>query len=286
MSGSPNDQSWEECLLKACRLGELDTVQTLLNQQQKSSEVDRPPYTEMMKAAAQNDCSEIIEYCLRKGAELTCCCVMSEVAVQNAWKSLRVLVNTGGLDINYGLEVFGDFLLTAVRHDNFEMVRFCLEHGADPNLHVFQDCKISIASAAEDSSLEVACELIKYGARVKDSGAIVLAAENGKIDVVNLLLEHGADIDEIGLKDLDPRMDEDMGTPLHKAIMNRHIDLVRFLLMKGADARKPDFLGRRPLQWARMLGHADEAAVLEDHLRVIDDDDDDGGGGAIKKSGG
>ena len=167
--------------------------------------------------------------------------------------------------------------------DNLDMVRFCLEHGADPNMHVFEDCKTSIAAAAESASPEVARELIKHGARIRGSGAIMLAAENEELYIVTLLLEHGADIDEVRLKDLDERMDEHTGTPLHKAIMNRHVDLIWFLLAKGADTRKLDFLGRTPLQWARILGHAEEAAALEAHLKVVDDA---AAAGAAKRSAG
>ena len=44
--------------------------------------------------------------------------------------------------------------------------------------------------------------LIEYGAKVQGSGAIVMAAEEGKVEMVRSLLGKGADVDEIGIEHL------------------------------------------------------------------------------------
>ena len=258
--------SAEKDLVEACRQGQLKKVESLITQLY----VGKPlPFEKMMLAAVEKDQSEIVDYCLEKGAPI-CCHVTNKVAMKRAWQTLRVLVNRGGVDINRDIEGFGDYLLFAVRHDEFHAVSLCLELGADPNLHLFQDANSSIAMAAQDASLNVLKELIKYDAHVRDSNAIVLAAENGRSDVIKLLLEHGADIDEIGVKDLtDPRTKKRMGTPLHKAIGNRHIETIKLLLKHGADVERCDYQGRTSLQWAKELGFNEEVTLLESHLAFI-----------------
>lgn len=102
------------------------------------------------------------------------------------------------------------------------------------------------------STVEVADLLLQHGAKMEGSGAIVLAAEEGKLDMVKFLLEKGADIDEIGLKDFgDDGVTEEGGSALHKAVTVECEDVARYLLDKGADVNLLDIKGRTPLIRAR-----------------------------------
>lgn len=59
-----------------------------------------------------------------------------------------------------------------------------------------------------------------------------------------LLLEQGADVDEIGIMEKDWCDDcgtAQMGSVLHKAVAGGHLDLVKFLLAHGTDINLPDF---------------------------------------------
>ena len=265
------DPATEENLLEACKTGQLDTVQSLIEKirgNQVTEEARLPLYERAMVAASRHDRSEVIKYFLSNDGRMTSK-VINAAAVSHAWNTHRVLVLSGGLDINYEVEWLGGFLILATEQNNLDAVRFCLTHGANPNLHRVQDTMKSIALAADSptASVELATLLIDHGAVVPGSGAIVLAAATGKTDMAALLLDHGTDINEIGVKDYgDDRMDEDMGTPLHKAIENRHVHMIRFLLSRGADAERPDSQGRTPLQLARQLGHKAEVGILEAHL--------------------
>lgn len=192
--------------------------------------------------------------------------VIEQAAISNTWDAQRVLVTVGGFDVNREIEGFGDFLVLATKHDKLETVCFFLEHGASLNLSIVQDSVRSLAVAAGKASVDVAAYLIKHGARVKDTGTIVLAAENGKMVMVQLLLKHAADISKVGLENEDERNDMDMGTPLHKAISRTDVEMMKFLLEHGADAEKRDFSGRAPLQWVNELGYKEEATVSESHI--------------------
>ena len=104
--------------------------------------------------------------------------------------------------------------------------------------------------------MEMAALLILHGARVNGSGAIVMAAEDGKMEMVKLLLNEGADINEIGIEHpTDPRFREDMGTALHRAVERGQEEVVGFLLERGADAGLKDPMGRTPADLAKGKGN-------------------------------
>ena len=81
------------------------------------------------------------------------------------------------------------------------------------------------------------------------------AAKYGHIDVVQILLDVGADCnksDELGY------------TPLHYAAKYGHINVVQILLDGGADFNKSDELGYTPLQMAEYKGNQDVVKMLKD----------------------
>jgi ankyrin repeat protein len=69
---------------------------------------------------------------------------------------------------------------------------------------------------------------------------LLYAARDGRIDIVRMLLEAGADINQRDANDIPP---------LIAAITNNHPDVARFLIDRGADFKAVDWYGRTPL-WA------------------------------------
>lgn len=74
--------------------------------------------------------------------------------------------------------------------------------------------------------------LIKHHANLEDSGALVVATEAGKLDNVEYLLEHGADIDEVRLECPDSQEMEDMGSAVHKAVTGGHVEIANYSLIE------------------------------------------------------
>ncbi|KAI1158830.1 hypothetical protein F5B18DRAFT_65083 [Nemania serpens] len=79
------------------------------------------------------------------------------------------------------------------------------------------------------------------------------AAENGHQEIVQLLIERGADIESKGSYGQ---------TPLSWAAGNGHQQIVQLLIERGADIESKDSSGRTPLSWAAENGHLEIMELL------------------------
>lgn len=86
-------------------------------------------------------------------------------------------------------------------NNDLEMARFCLEHRdrAGPNQNHVDEYKTVIAATAEPGYVDTMPLLLEYGAVLKRSRAIVLAAEERELGMVRFLLNRGADVDKAGV---------------------------------------------------------------------------------------
>ena len=150
-------------------------------------------------------------------------------------------------------------LLDAVNESDTATVRLLLEAGADPATH----------NEYDDSLLSLACD-------------------RGNADIVRLLLDHGADVNDGNneweetplhaaclhdhtdiVKILLSRtnceinaMDDRRRTPLHNACRRRHAGVARLLIEKGADVEARDEFGFSPLDHA--FGLSGEGREVEE----------------------
>ena len=86
------------------------------------------------------------------------------------------------------------------------------------------------------------------------STALVQAAQQGFVEVVRFLVEEGkADVDKVNNNRL---------TPISLAAFCGQLEVVQFLLSKGADCTIEDKWGLTPLARAQEQGHAEVAAAL------------------------
>lgn len=74
----------------------------------------------------------------------------------------------------------------------------------------------------------------------KGTNPLGLACDRGKLDMVQLLLRHGADVNS---------RDPEATLPLFKAIFRGHLCVVRELLAAGANPNGRDEVGHNPLHW-------------------------------------
>ena len=156
----------------------------------------------------------------------------------------------------------GNPLAYATTKDKLELVKVLLEEGADPN----RRCLAHVGSghylrqSARSASLEMTKALLEHGAKIKYSGAIQEAARLGRLDVLELLSEYGADLDEtlpvnVGFLIHDKRMQLASQTPLHITILHGQVDAARWLVEHGADCAIEDAQGKTPGMIAQESGN-------------------------------
>jgi protein-serine/threonine kinase len=118
--------------------------------------------------------------------------------------------------------------------------------------------------AAEMGDLQKVCSLIdkeqqgEFVANIRFQGlddftALHFAAQEGRRDVCNVLIENGANLEarsSIGR------------TPLHLASLRGHTDVARVLIENGADINCQDEESYTPLHYASEMGNSEVAAVL------------------------
>jgi ankyrin repeat protein len=133
---------------------------------------------------------------------------------------------------------------------------------ADPSVvsSVDKMGKTPLHIAAASNQLGAAAFLIDHGvdvsAKDKNGGftALDMALSSFHyIDMVRLLLEHGANVNTASTQDI---------TPLDEAAMRGQKDAIDLLIAKGADVNARDDKGDSPLLWALMMGRTDAAVAL------------------------
>ena len=90
---------------------------------------------------------------------------------------------------------------------------------------------------------------IYHGANVDGSGALIFAAQRGKVEYVKYLLSRGAEVNETvhisdHATDHDRLCVEMLAAPLHAAVRENHMSVVDLLLQSGADLKSKDGKGR------------------------------------------
>ena len=223
----------------------------------------------------------MIEYLLVKGANINAMnryrWTPLHCAVKECSLPIVELLISKGANIEVRNNLNNQPIHIACDQDYLQIVKYFIEH---------TDTPIDVPGYGQMTPLHIACEkgsyqmveyLISKGADIerKDAHgftAIVYACLKGHLSIVKLLAEKGADI-YIRTRDgatllhlsahipviqylVDKGLDVnaicgDSQTPLHWAVRSSHInlDLIKFLLSKGADKNAKDDLGRTPYDY-------------------------------------
>ncbi|WP_342263506.1 ankyrin repeat domain-containing protein [Spiroplasma endosymbiont of Clivina fossor] len=147
-------------------------------------------------------------------------------------------------------------LLLAINKDAIDFIKFLLENGADVNLQE-KKVSMSIINAINNNNWEIINILFDHGHNVNFQDPLVnntylhIAARNGQLELVKLLLERGA----------NPNIQEKKGlTPLYFAAESDKTEVVQELLTNKNSKNTIDInlsnnLGDTPLQIASFKGH-------------------------------
>uniref|UniRef100_A0A0F7ZCG5 Ankyrin repeat domain-containing protein 27 n=2 Tax=Crotalus adamanteus TaxID=8729 RepID=A0A0F7ZCG5_CROAD len=162
-----------------------------------------------------------------------------------------------------------DKLLRAVADGDLEMVRYLLEWGEDDledpkeisNMRIPELCH-PLCQCSRCSPLQKKFFRLPsngLGVNVTNQTGLTslhVAALHGHVDLVALLLKHGANMEA---------KDVNQAGPLHFACQNGHFQVVEFLIECTAKLNKKDIYGNTPLMYACLKGYQEIAAILLQH---------------------
>jgi len=142
-----------------------------------------------------------------------------------------------------------DCVAAAASHGHLEVVKLLLENGAAG--------ESALQEAARRCDLEVTKFLVENGVNVNSKGdfrtTLECAVDGGDVEVVRLLLDHGADVKA------------QSGATLSMAASYNRLDVVKLLLDHGADVNAREVYIRSPLQEAASCGGLEVVRLLLDH---------------------
>ncbi|OQO04764.1 hypothetical protein B0A48_09688 [Cryoendolithus antarcticus] len=227
-----------------------------------------PSWDAMLDAAVIGGAAEAAAYSLERGATVDNL-VLGNFICSPCEPIYRLFVNSGVVKINDEVDRWGFPLGIDAGQGLHSRVQYLLERGARPDVNIeFYGGMNTLAVAALRSDTEMIDLLVRHGAVVKSSGAIVVAAREGKLSMVSSLLEAGADVDELGVRYTDERSVTSMGTPLHKSVKRGHLGIVAALLDAGADINVRDGQGKDVIDIACGKRASNETVVLLEHALV------------------
>ena len=214
--------------------GDLDLVSLLITHGARVNQSDSNNVTPLYIAAEKNF-RDIAEHLVRNGTDV------NTSRASDSMTSLLVASEKGHLDIC-------KLILTQ----------------KDVNVRAYNTDKSSALLLATLNNHSEICKLLVDKIDVNelnDHGycPLLIAAKNCNIKLMQIFLEHGADINCTSSKD--------RFTPLIMASMMGNETAVRFLLAKGADTEIQDMLGYTARGYAGLLGHDGIFNILMSYLQ-------------------
>jgi uncharacterized protein len=179
-----------------------------------------------LMVAARSGNADVVQQLVTRGANVNARAARGQTALMWAVAQkhpavVRVLL-AGGADVH-------------TRSESWSQMEAVSPHGVpEYNREIPYGKNTALMFAARVGDLESARLLVTAGANVNDEDAwgisvVTLAAHSGFVDLVEFLLDKGA----------DPNRSAAGFAPLHEAIMRRDEPLVRTLLAHGADPHAP-----------------------------------------------
>ncbi len=269
----------------AADAGRIEVVELLLryNADPKQDQEGNP----LMIAVRDRNIS-LIQALLRKGAHVNCRTGQeTALSVAAAGRDLRItqlLLDNGAEPNLVGgsnyYRIVQSPLQAAAYNGDFETIRLLLKHGADIDM-VDGESLSALQWAIAGKQLETAQFLLNEGARPGTAGrlgsAFQIAAESGRLDLMQLLINNGVDLNASYARRSteDPRLPcydsskDVQGTALQRAVRLNAMEAVRFLCEAGVDvnfrgdnASQASHIVGTPLQIALQHQFKDVAAFL------------------------
>lgn len=208
---------------------------------------------QMACMAGDQECVEIL---LQRGMDVNVSGHRYGTALQAAARVGNIAIVerllSSGADVNNLQGVHGTALRAAVIQGHEDLVRILIAFGADVNLRYNDQGQSVLHLAVGKRNGAIFKSLLNAGADVNARVAgqqhiMIVACKHGDLDLAELLLASGVDVNVSGTKGYRDRMHYDNATPLHAACANGHLSVVRLLLDNGADFEKTNGSPATPL---------------------------------------
>ena len=210
----------------AIRAGHADLVRILLDADHHTNRIDEKENTALMVALGSGH-ADIVDTLLEEGVDLDAANDERQTALMLACErgDEDAVAKLLALDVHVESKDYGTertALSYAVDAGATGIVRSLLDHGADPDE-----------------------QALSTNSDPRGDTVLTLAANEGKEDICEVLLERGADVNGRSARG---------STALHEAAREGHVRLTRLLLGWGANPHKPDASGVTPLMAAAARG--------------------------------
>ncbi|KAG6037307.1 hypothetical protein E4U41_005208 [Claviceps citrina] len=185
-------------------------------------------------------------------------------AVQSSSPGVVQALLDAGMMVDHEMDKMGPPLGVAITDQNVAMVDFLLGKGANANAVNWIPPRTFLARAAALPSTDIVVALLEHGARVQGSGALFAASEAGNLAAARVLLQRGADVNEVVTMELWGDARDVLGTALHAAAAHGRADMARLLLEHGAGKDALDGDSNTPRTVAEREGRADIVEILDE----------------------
>jgi ankyrin repeat protein len=234
--------------------------------------------------ALESGREEMVRLLLDSGADAQASCfgrpALAEADGANKLRIARMLIDKGaGKAADYSF-----ILIEAAGASDPTWVQYMLDHGANANavervgrgstrdVMLFTPLK----AAAGTGSVDVLRLLLDHGAKVDihgmndDTALHIAAAGTRRADAIGLLLDRGADVNVRGYKGRSPLHAAVDGERVYDSVAKSDqrrtdLDAIRLLLTRGANINARDDADHTPLFYAEERKQADVARLLRQH---------------------
>lgn len=258
---SENKKKEEDELLRfSCNKGDIDKVEELISVGAEINGKDSNGKTPLINAIIGNNI-EIMRLLMKSGASVTSVdeygkTPLIHAIINNNIEAMRILLNNINVKINKAYGLGKKPIDYAIEQNNIETIYLLLERNVE--LEFVRDV-ILLRYASEIGHFETVKILLEnYNTTIetkdnKERTPLFLASKNGNLEIVDYLLEKGADIEA---------RDKEDRTCLMNASKEGRLNIVEFLLEKGANIEEKDKRGNTPLIHASRESHLNIIKLL------------------------